>query len=144
MQIILKEKENSSLCLFDTRSNTFFSNGCVKNENSSILSLANEIVSKSPESIIELADNYLYEGDYGYTCAMIARTYLKMNPDIREKMLEKIKKKKDKKTQFKEKRGRKSKSSSHERKPKIEAKSKPVISPSGEVKRGRGRPRKNP
>lgn len=103
MQIIFKENDNGNLCLFDTRSELFFTGGCVKSAESGadILSTANDIVKKPTKSIIEIADSGVYT-DNGYLEAILAIEYLKLNPDLRIANKEKLQLKKDKKTQMKE------------------------------------------
>jgi len=110
MQIILKQNEQGTLCLFDTKSEKFFEGGCVNSEESGrgLLSIANDVVKKSIGKIIEIADSRVY-GDSGYVEPMLAKKYLDLNPDLRSSYTEKIQLKKDKKTILKDsgsKRGR--------------------------------------
>jgi hypothetical protein len=137
MQIILKEKEDGTKWLFDTRSGKFFEGGCVKNANTSMLDVANAVARKPFRNIVEIADFPVY-GENGNLEWMIACRYLKMNPDIRDKVLESkenLKERVDRKTQRRGKRGRKPKEDKPE-KPK-------ALAPDG-TPRKRGRPRKNP
>ena len=138
MQIIIKENEAGIRCLFDTRSDKFFEGGCISNNNdgNDLLDLANTIVRKSFRNIVELADFPVY-GDNGYLEHMLAKKYLSLNPDIRVKLAESREKAKERINKKMVVTGGKKRG----RKPKNHVKidtGEPVI------KRGRGRPRKNP
>ena len=160
MKIELRENEDKVLQLFDPRSQKFFKGGCVRNEEfgKNLLEVANSVVRRSFKSIMELAQNNVYS-DEGYLPSMIADKYIWMNPDIRDKVLEKLDVKVDRKTQRKskgEKRGRKPKpdfSLNEEfeaeiREPKKRGRPRKVGS-EGQITEKkipgkRGRPRKNP
>jgi len=139
MQVVLKTNETGLQCLFDTRSNEFFSGCCVrKPENSEgLLAVANSLVSRPYKEILELAQAPSY-GDEGYLEHMIATKYLEMNPDIRLKYLEKLAKPKvnKKMTYTGKKRGRKPKSETGEVKEKV------VNLDENGLPRKRGRPKK--
>lgn len=91
MQVIIKETEDGKFCLFDTRSNKFFDCGFVRSVSAgqSLLDIANSIVRKPHKTLVELQVNHIY-GEYGNLDWMIADQYLRMNPDIKEKMTEKL------------------------------------------------------
>lgn len=135
MKVIFKENDNGLMCLYDTRSEKFFPQnvvGCCVRDVSSpnaldLLDLANLITRKPYKSILELAQNMLYQ-DNGYLECLLAKAYVEINPDIKEKVLEKLNKPKvNKKMIIKGKRGRKPKAD------KVES------APSGKK---RGRPKK--
>jgi|APCry1669189369_1035219.scaffolds.fasta_scaffold00475_9 hypothetical protein len=104
MKIVFKTNENGVICLYDTRSNKFFENGCVKDEESGslILKLANEIADKPTKTIIEIARSHVY-GDNGYLNSMLAEKYLELNPDLQLKSHDILNLKKDKKSEYKKK-----------------------------------------
>ena len=146
MQITLQKNETGNLCLFDTRSGQFMKGCCVKSEESPLLGLANTVAKKSFKTILEMADNYVYT-DEGYVEAMISAELVRLNPWIREKVLERLSKKEDRKTITKRK-------PRMEKEPKVkketvakvpkEPKAKVVIGLNEDgtpVHRGRGRPR---
>ncbi len=128
-KIILKEKSDGVLCLYDTRSEQFIAGACVKDpEASDLIQIANSVVNKSYKNILETAQNLEYR-ENGYVETMIASKYIELNPDIREKVMEKLSKPKvNKKMQLTTKKQRKSKST-------------PEPVSTGEKKK-RGRPRK--
>jgi hypothetical protein len=160
-QIIFRELTNGTQCLYDTRSCKFFPNGGVNNEfnKDELKNLANAVARKPFRTIIELAEYPVYDGDNGYATHMIAKNYLKLNPDILLKVGEAVKGKVDKKmtrtkktprdvwadaptTETGEKRGR-----GRPRKNPVETTSTdtvPTVTAETGEKRGRGRPRKNP
>lgn len=151
MQIILKETESGALCLYDTRSNAFFARGCTRNRTSGdeLCEIANGIARRSFKNIVEMANEQFY-GDNGYTEYMLACDYLDLNPDIRTKVIEKIKEPKGDKRKQSKKKGRKSKNSFLDTSPlppislppmESHIVTKPVATDG--VKRGRGRPRKD-
>jgi hypothetical protein len=134
--IIYKENENGLMCLFDSRSEKFFPQkvvGCCVRDTESpnakdLLGLANLIARKPFKNILELAQSMVYN-DNGYLECLLAKAYVEINPDLKEKVLEKLNKPKvNKKMEIKGKRGRK-------------PKEKLSITKS-ENKKGRGRPRK--
>ena len=103
MQITLQENQNGNLCLFDTRSGQFIKGGCVRSKDSEMLGVANSVARKSFKTILELADNYTYQEGEGWAPAMIASEIVRLNPNIRTSVLEKLARKEDKKTQTKRK-----------------------------------------
>lgn len=128
MKIIFKPNEQGILCLFDTKSERFFDGCCVRNEDlgKPLLDLANSVAKKPLKEILELAQSFVYS-ENGYLQCMIAKKYVEMNPDIREKVMEKLNKPKiDKKMQLKDKKRKKT--------PKVTTASS---------ERKRGRPRKS-
>lgn len=137
MQIIYKQHENGYQCLFDTRSNQFFSNGGnrISFLTEPLLELANSIVNKSDKQILEIAQSYSDDGD---TEKMIAAKYLEMNPDIKQRVFEKLSAPKvnKKRTYTGKKRGRKVKIEAGEAKPKV------VNLDENGQPRKRGRPKK--
>jgi len=165
VQIILKENPNANnrLCLFDTRSNMFFYGGCVSNpKDTDLLNIANEIVLKTPRQIHNLVQDWEY-GELGYTEPMIAKEYLKINPDLKEQALIPGSEKKVRQSRIskaekvidpdkpKGKRGRPRKIQSEategaEKSSTTRSKSGKMLmnvdSLGNEIKRGRGRPRK--
>ena len=105
-QIIVKENEKGIQCLFDTRSNQFFLNGCIRKPDDQLFisELANYITSKTPKAIYGIVQAAVYDAENGYLNYMIARDYLNLNPDIKDqalKALEKIKLRRLKKEQNK-------------------------------------------
>ncbi len=129
-KIILKENQDGVLCLFDTRSEQFIVGACVKDPSTSdLVDIANTVVNKSYKNILETAQNIEYR-DNGYVETMIASKYIELNPDIREKVMEKLNKPKvNKKMQITgKKRGR------------TKTKPEPVAATE---KKKRGRPKKN-
>jgi len=138
MQIIYKQHENGYQCLFDTRSNQFFSNGGnrISFLTEPLLELANSIVNKSDKQILEIAQSYSDDGD---TEKMIAAKYLEMNPDIKQRVFEKLSDPKvnKKRTYTGKKRGRKAKIEAGEAKPKV------VNLDENGQPRKRGRPKKS-
>jgi hypothetical protein len=138
MQIIYKQHENGYQCLFDTRSNQFFSNGGnrISFLTEPLLELANSIVNKSDKQILEIAQSYSDDGD---TEKMIAAKYLEMNPDIKQRVFEKLSAPKvnKKRTYTGKKRGRKAKIEAGEAKPKV------VNLDENGQPRKRGRPKKS-
>jgi hypothetical protein len=132
MQIIYKQHEEGYKCLYDTRSDKFFPNGGSKNKylEQSLLDLANSVASKSNRQILEIANSYNVEDE---TEKLIASAYIDLNPDIKEKVFDKIV---SKKGNYKGKRrGRKSKLDG-------EVKPKVVNLDENGAPRKRGRPRK--
>lgn len=148
MQIIFRQNDDGVWCLFDTRSNQFFPGSAVRSIERSrdSLEIANAVVSRSSKTILEMALSPQY--DNGYFEWQIASNYLKMNPDIRDRVVEKLNKPKVNKKMTRIPKVRKKR----EEKPKREKliKSEESKSTSEEVKstteviqkRGRGRPRK--
>jgi len=119
MKVIFKQNENGLMCLFDTRSEKFFPQkvvGCcvrdVESPNAKdLLELANQIARKPFKNILELAQSMVYQ-DNGYLECLFAKAYVELNPDLKEKVLEKLNKPKvNKKMEIKGKRGRKPKQS---------------------------------
>lgn len=157
MQIIFKEKPCGQWCLFDTRSDQFFEGGNVSNHKISNLNyIANSLVRKTPKTIYNIMINKEY-GDDGYVESMLAKEYLRLNPDIKSKAKDLIAETPPKKSKLpkfvdpdkpKGKRGRPAKSEATD----IVEKSKnsglkSIVTNSNNnsgVKRSRGRPRKNP
>jgi len=139
MQIIYKQHEDGYQCLFDTRSNQFFSNGgnSISFLTEPLLELANSIVNKSNRQILEIAQSYS-DGE-GDTEKMIASKYIEMNPDIKLRVLEKLSAPKvnKKMTYTGKKRGRKAKIEAGEAKPKV------VNLDENGQPRKRGRPKKS-
>jgi|694.fasta_scaffold106902_6 hypothetical protein len=127
MKIIFKVNEDGNICLYDTRSEQFFKGCCVRSEElgKPLLDLANNVVKKPYKAILELAQSFVYQ-DNGYLECMIAKKYVELNPDIVEKVVEKLNKPKvDKKMQLKKKERKKS-----------------TVSSSNTTTKKRGRPRK--
>ena len=133
MKVVFQENESGLMCLYDTRSEKFFPQrivGCcvrdIESPNAKdLLDLANQIARKPYKTILELAQSMVYQ-DNGYLECLFAKAYLEINPDIKDKVLEKLNKPKvNKKMQMQGKRGRKKTSVA----PKIEF--------SGSRKRGR-------
>jgi hypothetical protein len=91
-QIIVKTNEQGKHCLFDTRSDKFFENGCMMDPEGELLEIANSIARRSAKTLYNLVVMWQY-GEHGYTEAMLAQAYLKLNPDLEEKALEQIKNK---------------------------------------------------
>jgi len=146
MQIIFKQNEQGLYCLFDTRSNQFFPGGCVKSvdQSSDLLELANSIARRPFKTILEIAQSPVY-GDDGYLTYMLAQKYVSLNPDIKDKVLEKLSAPKvNKKMTRMGKKGRKPKTDKIEAREPVAKVTKNENSVDGEapVKRGRGRPRK--
>lgn len=148
--------DNGRLCLFDTRSGRFFKGGCVKNEDSAqdLLATANAIVRRSYKTLVQMSRDCVY-GEHGYLDHMIAREYITLNPDILDKVLEKIgPAKTDSRTvRGKKARGRKPKydtTSVNEdfegEEPEVKRRGRPkkekIEADPNAPKRGRGRPRK--
>jgi len=121
MKIIFKQNEEGNWCLYDTRSEKFFPNSCVRNPEASsdILESANEIVNKPFKVIVELAQSFLSLEN------IIAEKYLLLNPDIKQKVTEKLNKPKVNRKMVRRKKGRTE---------------KPIIEESTEKKK-RGRPK---
>lgn len=112
--IIYKENEQGLMCLFDQRSEKFFPQEiigcCVRDVESpsakDILELANQIAKKPFKAILELAQSMVYQ-DNGYLECRFAKAYVHINPDIKEKVLEKLNKPMvDKKTELKNKKSK--------------------------------------
>jgi hypothetical protein len=117
MKIIFKENDNGLMCLFDTRSEKFFPQTvvgcCVRDIDSpnakDLLDLANQIARKPFKNILELAQSMVYQ-DNGYLECLFAKAYVQINPDLKEKVLEKLNKPKvNKKMEIKVKKARKPK-----------------------------------
>lgn len=91
MKIVIKEKEDGVMCLYDPRSSQFFPDGCIRNPESGniICSIANSIIRRGFKGIVELAQVPIYN-DNGYLDFKIARDYLLLNPDIRDRVVEQI------------------------------------------------------
>lgn len=91
MKIVIKEKEDGVMCLFDPRSNQFFPDGCIRNPETGnvICSIANSIIRRGFKGIVELAQVPIYN-DNGYLDFKIARDYLMLNPDIRSRVVEQL------------------------------------------------------
>ena len=87
MQVVLKQvPEKENMGLFDTRSNDFIKGCSVANPNDKILlDMANSLVNKSPRTILSIAQGWEYSEDYGYAEAMVAKSYLDLNPDLKER-----------------------------------------------------------
>ena len=117
MKIIFKENDNGLMCLFDTRSEKFFPQtvvGCCVRDTDSpnakdLLDLANQIARKPFKNILELAQSIVYKYN-GYLECLFAKAYVQINPDLKEKVLEKLNKPKvNKKMEIKGKKARKPK-----------------------------------
>lgn len=91
MKIIIKEKEDGVMCLYDPRSSQFFPDGCIRNPESGniICSIANSIIRRGFKGIVELAQVPIYN-DNGYLDFKIARDYLILNPDIKDRVIGQI------------------------------------------------------
>jgi hypothetical protein len=95
MKIIFKQNEDGHMCFFDTRSEKFLEGCCVKDEESQIakelLKLANQVANKPFKKILEIAQSWSYN-EHGYNECKFAKAYVKVNPDLKEKVLEKLSK----------------------------------------------------
>lgn len=162
-QIILKEKPGTPyLCLFDVRSGNFFNGACTHNPETPLLACMQAIIKKPLKKIIEIAQSMEYWDEFGYAPHLLAKEYLRLNPDLMEKFKatkEKLDKPKiNKKNVLKDKNKKKSKNevmSAKLPKKADKGQKQPTVKDDvvhkvervvvdGEAPKKRGRPRKNP
>jgi hypothetical protein len=134
-QIIYKLTDEGRWCLYDTKSEQFFEGGYTRSleDSQETLGLANSIANKSARAIMEIAQQAIYNDGDGYLPYMIAKSLIKFDPSIKERVNGKLNKPRINKKMTR---------TSKVRMRRTEKVEKPV--PEGTVKRGRGRPRKNP
>lgn len=159
MSAILKQKDEGTWCLFDTRSNQFMPRACSSNENNAKLLLeeVNSVLRKPLRTILKMSESPEYR-ENGYLEWMVASDYVKLNHDTFQKIREKILQEENEKlaliqakkaqkahrvakttqshtdSEPKKKRGR----------PRKNFEQSAVTETVAEPKRKRGRPRKNP
>lgn len=85
-RIIIKTNDNDRLCLFDTVSEKFFKNGCAKDMSNAqiLLDAANKIAKKTSSYIVSMASEPTVNEENGYLDYILAREFLRMNPEIRD------------------------------------------------------------